>query len=91
MKQKQQQQTKQYTLMKNKVFISGSAEEIISTLKSLSWDEVESNKEYMHRVKRRVKQLHGVEITTASPEAFLEDLHDAEEVKLFEESLKKKQ
>lgn len=85
------QAIKHYTLMKNNVFISGSAEEIITTLKSLSWDEVESNKEYMQRVKRRVRQLHGVEINTSSAEAFLEDLNEADEVKLFEESMKKKQ
>lgn len=86
-----QQAIKHYTLMKNNVFISGSAEEIISTLKSLSWDEVESNKEYMQRVKKRVWQLHGTTINTSSSEAFLEDLNEADEVKLFEESMKKKQ
>lgn len=84
-------QKKHYTLMKNNVFISGSADEIVSTLKSLSWDEVESNKEYMQRVKKRVWQLHGTTINTSSSEAFLEDLHEADEVKLFKESLKKKQ
>ena len=78
-----------FTLVKENIFITGSAEEIITKLKKLSWDDLESNFKYMLRVQRRVNQLTSKNISVETSEAFLEDLYDADEIVLYEESLKK--
>lgn len=84
-----QEKQKHFTLVKENIFITGTSDEIVTKLKKLSWDDLESNFKYMLRVQRRIKQLHGKDITVESSEGFLEALHEADEVILFEESPKK--
>lgn len=72
-----------FQVIKDNMRITGSAEEILQEMLAMSWDEKETIRGYMGRVAHRVRQLHGVEITTREPEAFLRKLAKTGEITLY--------
>lgn len=71
---------------KDNMTITGTAEEILQAMLRMSWDEKETIGGYMHRVSRRVRQLHGYEINTRDPRGFLKELKKVGEIdRLYKE------
>jgi hypothetical protein len=74
------------SVQKDNMTITGTAEEILQAMLAMSWDEKETIGGYMYRVSRRVRQLHGHEITTRDPKRFLKELKKVGEIdRLYKE------